>query len=222
MKRISVLIVAVCSLTISPLLAQDESRDEAAAERSTWTKELKDREQRGKLQDAFQMVRGDSGRWSEEHQVQLAPAMARKSDKVSLDDWFDQLQRIDFTPSSADDTWLLLRTKQLDDNDRVWVERIERRGNQLTVTVSLAKWQGRYQKNFTYYNVYGVNLGKLEPGKYEAKWIIMPLVFREFEGNGRPRENSPTDGRPRDNWSKDETPAEAEPEVLPIGFTVAK
>jgi hypothetical protein len=48
---------------------------------------------------------------------------------------------------------------------------------QVTVVANLAKWQGKYFRNFTYYQVIGVNLGKLEPGKYEVKWIVQRLVF---------------------------------------------
>jgi hypothetical protein len=87
---------------------------------------------------------------------------------------------------SDDDNWLLFKTRQLDDNDRAWIDRVERKGNQFTVVLNQAIWQGRYLKTFTYYNVYGVNLGRLPPGRYEAKWIVKPLTFREFEGNGRP------------------------------------
>ena len=103
---------------------------------------------------------------------------------MTLDDWADQLlEKRNFKTTSSDDNWMLFRTRQLDDNDRVWAERIERRGNQITIVVNEAIWQGRYSKTFTYYSVFGVNLGKLEPGEYEVKWIINPLAFKQFEGN---------------------------------------
>ena len=38
---------------------------------------------------------------------------------------------------------------QLDDNDRLWIERIERKGNRITVVLNRAVWQGYYRKNFT-------------------------------------------------------------------------
>lgn len=217
MKRTRALIAALSFIAALPLLAQErESKDlpgkKAAAPNGTvWTKVLKSREQRGKLQDAFQSVRGDSGRWSDDPQMQLAPAFVAKPEKLALDDWFDQLADKSFQPGGEGDTWLLLRTRQLDDNDRVWVKRIERRGDQFIVVVHKAKWQGKYRKNFTYYNVFGVNLGRLAPGKYEAKWVIRPLQFRTFEG----------DGGPRGNWSKDESPADKKPEEHLLRFTIA-
>ncbi len=204
MKSFSTTIAAFMFLCM-PLLAKDKSGDQSETPRgNNWTKELKDRSKRGTLHDAFQKVRGDSGKWNDDPKLQHAPPLSRRPAKMSLDDWYDRLERTRRRPlTPADDNWLLLKTKQLDDNDRVWIERIERHGNQFTVTLNQAIWQGRYQKTFTYYNVFGVNLGKLEPGKYEAKWIIKPLVFKQFEGNGRSR-----DEKRRDNWSKDERPVD--------------
>ena len=45
------------------------------------------------------------------------------------------------------------------------------------------------------YPVIGLNLGKLEPGKYEVKWIIQPLVFTKFDGDGKALDT---------NWPMDE------------------
>jgi hypothetical protein len=94
----------------------------------------------------------------------------------------------------------------------VWVERIERRENRIVVVVHQAKWQGRYQKTFTYYPVTAVNLGKLEPGKYEVQWTIKPLAFAQFEG----------DGKPTNNWPKDERPTDQKPTELSVTFAVGK
>lgn len=109
---------------------------------------------------------------------------------------------------------MLFKTRQLDDNDRVWIERVEREGNQFTIVLSEAVWQGRYSKTFTYYNVFGVNLGQLGPGKYTATWIVKPLEFRTFEGSGRPTD------RQQENWSKDERPADKKPAELSVEFEV--
>ena len=212
MRKIALSIVVTNLILVHALFAQsppDEKVDVQAAE--VLLKVIKDRTQRGTLHDAFQAVRGDTGKWNDEPSLQLAPAIARKPEQVSLDDWFDQLAEQKYRPAGGE-TWLLFRTRQLDDNDRAWVERVERRGNQFTIVVSLAKWQGKYPKNFTYYDVFGVNLGKLEPGKYEAKWVISPREFRTFDG----------DGRPRDNWPKDDVvTAEKQAIELPLQFTVA-
>lgn len=189
-------------LACLPLIAQERS----------WTRELKDRAKRDALHDASQFVRGDTGKWNDAPRLQHAPPIAQKPAKTSLDDWADQLLEKDFQSTTADDQWLIFRTKQLDDNDRVWVERIERRENKVTVVVHQAQWQGRYQKTFTFYSVIAVNLGKLEEGKVEVKWVIKPLTFVKFEG----------DAKPPGNWPKDEQAPEQKPTELNHSFGVVK
>jgi hypothetical protein len=211
MKTIS-LAVVIWMASAASLPAQQPSGD-------SWTRVLNDRSERGKLQDALQNVRGDSGKWRDEPSLQHAPPLAQKPAKLPLDDWADQLLEKDAVAVTAsDESWLLFRTRQLDDNDRLWIERIERNGNQFTVVLSVAIWQGRYFKTFTYYGVFGVNLGKLPPGKYEVNWIVQPLAFKQFEGDGRPTRQ--IDGRAVDNWPKDERPAEKKPVELKLVFTV--
>jgi hypothetical protein len=182
------------------------------AQERSWTRELKEGARRDLLHDSAQMVRGDSGKWNDEPRLQHAPPIEQKPARTSLDDWADQLLAKEFQPTPGDDNWLIFRTRQLDDNDRVWVARIERRENRFTVDVNQAKWQGRYQKTFTYYPVIAVNLGKLEPGKYEVQWRIQPLAFTKFDG----------DGKPMNNWPKDERPADQKPGDLRLSFTVGK
>lgn len=175
-----------------------ERAREPVQQGDAWTRTLSDRAKRGTLHDALQIVRGDSGKWNDEPSLQPAPPIGQKPAKTSLDDWADQLLKQDFQLTATDDNWLVFRTRQLDDNDRVWVERIERRGNEFTIVVHEAIWQGRYSKTFTYYSVMGVNLGRLAPGKYEVKWVIKPLVFNQFEGDGKPTDQWPKDERPTD------------------------
>lgn len=203
MKNLSMLSFAAVLVLSLQLFAQESKRTKSEdsqavpAKRTqgdSWTRALKDRAQRGTLHDAFQNVRGDTGKWNDNPILQHVPPIERKPPKKSLDDWADQWLEQDFQLTNHDNSWLILRTRQLDDNDRVWVERIERNGNAFTVAVSEAIWQGRYSKTFTYYSVFGLNLGKLEAGTYEVKWIIHPLTFKQFEG----------DGRPTDHWPKDE------------------
>ena len=183
MNKTCTLIVVSLGIVSLPVGAQD------------WTKESKDRAKRAALHDSVQLVRGDSGKWNDEARLQHAPPIQRKPAKMSLDAWADQLLKGKVLLTDTDDSWLIFRTEQLDDNDRVWVERIERRGQQLSVVANQAKWQGKYFRNFTYYQVIGLNLGRLEPGKYEAKWIIQPLVFAKFDGDGKALDS---------NWPKDE------------------
>ncbi len=107
--------------------------------------------------------------------------------------------------------WLIFRTEQLDDYDRIWSERIERRGKQITVVANLAKWQGKYFRNFTYYQVIVVNLGKLEPGQYETKWVMQPLEFTKFDGDGKAVDS---------NFPKDERRVEKKPTELRVSFSL--
>lgn len=214
-RSLSVLaMAAVCAS-----MQAQESTPSDSLQGEAWTRTLSERAKRGTLQNVFQNVRGDTGRWSDEPRLLHAPSIERKPAKTSLDDWLDQLlEKSDQTIAAGDDSWLLLRTRQLDDNDRLWIERIERRGNQFTVVLNEAIWQGKYFKTFTYYHVYGVNLGKLPPGDYEAKWVISPLTFKQFEGDGRPA--SFVSGKQIDNWSKDDAPAEKKPVELRTKFRV--
>lgn len=199
-SRASVLLgLGILSL---PLLAQERS----------WTRELKDRAKRGALHDAFQHVRGDSGKWRDEPGLQHSPPIGRKPAGTSLDDWADQMLETNPQSTADQDQWLIFRAKQLDDNDRVWIERIERRDHRIEVVVHQARWQGRYQKTFTYYPVIAVNLGRLEEGKYDVRCVIKPLDFVKFEG----------DGKPAGNWPKDEKPAGEKLPELRLAFAVEK
>lgn len=201
MRRIHGLTVVVLVLLGLPLRAED------------WTRELKDRAKRAELHAGTQLVRGDSGKWNDDAQLQHAPPIARKPAQLSLDSWADQLLKKKVELTDNDDNWLIFRTAQLDDNDRVWVGRIERRGQQINVVANQAKWLGKYFRNFTGYHVIGVNLGKLEPGKYTVTWTVQPLVFTMFDGDGKPLDS---------NWPKDERPADRKPAELRLAFTVSK
>ncbi len=211
--------IAVNLLLATSLIAQDQSDKQAkAAQGDAWKKLLPNRSKRGTLHDASQQVRGDSGKWNDDPKLLHMPPLSSKPANLSLDDWYDRLQdtRHQRLLTPSDENWLFMKTRQLDDNDRVWIERIERHGNKFTVTSNEAIWRGRYQKTFTYYNVFGINLGKLAPGKYQAKWVIKPLVFKQFEGNGRPRNEDRSD-----NWSKDERSGDSKPVELKVAFQIA-
>lgn len=214
---LSMLIVA---LSAPALLCAQQAPLAGSSSPDAWTKLLADRSKRGTLHDTTQMVRGDTGKWSDEPQLSHASPLIPPGTKISLDARLDQLlERKSSDATAADDQWLLFRTRQMDDNDRLWIERIERRGNRFTIVLDEAIWQGKYFKTFTYYQVFGVNLGKLPPGNYEATWIVKPLKFKAFEGNGRPA--TYVDGRQIDNWSKDDAPTADTPIELTVKFTVA-
>lgn len=201
----------LCAITLSALgLAALPAREAAPPSTTPPVRQLKDRSERGKLADASETVRGDSGKWNDAPKLQPMPAPARKPSGRSLDDWADEISATPYQPKPGDENWVLFRSRQLDDNDRVWVESVERQGNAFVIVSNEAVWQGNYFKTFTYYQALAINLGRLEPGRYTVKWIVKPLEFTRFEDPGRPQ----------DNWPKDEKPANQKPVELTTAFTV--
>lgn len=177
-------------------------------------KEIKDRGERGTLSDQRQLVRGDTGKWNDAAKLLHAPSAAQKPKDVSLDDWIDELAGKEPAATATDENWLLFRTRQLDDNDRTWIEKIERRGNEFIITMHEAIWQGNYFKTFTYYEVDAVNLGKLEPGDYTVKWVVKPLGFKQLE---KPREAI---SDYKTNWPTDDQPGNGRPLEVKTTFSV--
>jgi hypothetical protein len=177
-------------------------------------KTLTDRAARGTLSDRREIIRGDSGKWNDKPTLQHAPPIERKPPGLALDHWAEQLPAGKYEATANDDNWLIFRTRQLDDNDRVWIEKIERRGQEFTVVLDEAIWQGNYFKTFTYYEVLGVNLGKLPPGDYSVRWIVNPLTFKQLEKPAQPNRDR------KDNWPIDERPAASQPVELKAAFTV--
>jgi hypothetical protein len=202
----SIFMTAALLTAVAPVGAQ-----ESPQRGDSWTRSLADRNQRGTLQDALQYVRGDSGKWQDESQLVIAPPIGQKPAKLPLDDWADQLLKGPVQLTSNGDTWLLIRTRQMDDHDRVWVDRVERQGQQFNIVLHEAIWQGKYFKNFTYYQLMAINLGRLAAGKYEVKCLFDPLAFKAFEGTGQPK----------DNWPKDERPTDQKPLELRASFSVS-
>ncbi len=156
---------------------------------------------------ARESVRGDTGKWNDAPTLQVIPPLAKKPQELNLDNWADQFLENPVTLQANEETWLLFRTRQLDDNDRVRVEKIEREGETITVRMSEAIWQGIYNKTFTYYEALAVNLGNLPAGEYTVKWIVDPLVFSQFDGDGRPQTRN---GIRQNNWPKDAEPGKGE------------
>lgn len=180
------------------------------AQEPTVIKAVKDRAGRGTLSDQRQLVRGDTGKWNDAALL----LHTKKPTGMSLDDWADELSEKMTTVTAADDNWLLFRTRQFDDNDRVWIEKIERSGNEFTITMHEAIWQGNYFKTFTYYEVDAVNLGKLPAGDYSVKWVEKPLTFKQLE---KPRE---AQNNYQTNWPTDDQPGSGKPVELKAAFSV--
>lgn len=173
MKPIHLVTAVLCQATVATALFADEG--------DTWSKAVKSPAERGSLEVRAENVRGDTGKWRDDALIQAAPALAEIPGKFSIDDWADNLLEAKAKLTASGDTWLVFRTRQFDDNDRAWVEMIERHGNRFNVVMHQAIWKGRYGKSFTYYRVIVVNLGKLPAGDYEATWTVQPLSFTTFE-----------------------------------------
>jgi hypothetical protein len=199
MKVISAIALASLVLLSSTVCAQD------------WTKENKDRGKRAALHDAAQRVRGDSGKWNDDARLQHMPALEQLPAKMTHDAWADLYLKKQPDLTDKDGHTLIYRSEQLDDNDRVWIERIERRGQQVTIVANQAKWQGKLFRNFSYYQVIAVKLGTLEAGKYDVKWVTQPLVFSKFDGDGKALDA---------NWPSDERPAEKKATELRLSLVV--
>jgi hypothetical protein len=197
-------ILFFCAATSATLLAQE----------STVIKAVKDRAERGTLSDQRQLVRGDTGKWNDAATLQHSPPLAKKPQGMSLDVWSEQLAENRPQTTATDDNWLIFRTRQLDDNDRVWIEKIERSGNEFTITMHEAIWQGNYFKTFTYYEVTAVNLGKLPAGDYTVKWIVKPLTFKQLEKPREAMQNYQT------NWPTDEQPVSGKVAELKTTFSI--
>jgi hypothetical protein len=168
------------------------------------------------LQSAREMVRGDTGKWNDTSDLQIMPPLSEKPQALNLDTWGDSLLEKTPMPTADAEVWLLFRTRQLDDNDRVWVEKIAVSGTEITVTMREAIWQGHYFKTFTYYEVLAVNLGKLAPGDYSIKWVIEPVRFTKFDGDGRPF----TKGGQPQNWPADPVAVDAKADVIAVPLHV--
>lgn len=177
-------------------------------------RQLKERPQRGSLSDQRQIVRGDTGRWSDTATLLPGLSPAGRPQGMQLDDWMDAMSESRPVLTARDEAWLLFRTRQLDDNDRVWIEKIERHGNAFTITMHEAVWQGSYFKTFTYHEVEAVNLGRLPPGDYTVTWVMKPFTFRQLE---KPRE---AQNNHQSNWPTDEKQAEKPPVELTSAFTI--
>jgi hypothetical protein len=177
-------------------------------------KALKERTKRGSMSDQREFVRGDTGKWNDTPTLQHAPPLSRKPASLSLDDWAEQLAKTKTATAATDENWLIFRTRQLDDNDRVWIEKIERHGNEFRVAMNEAIWKGRYFKSFTYYEVTAVNFGLLPPGEYTVKWVVQPLTFKQLEKPAARNRDK------KDNWPIDEQLVAAKPVELTTSFSV--
>jgi len=153
---------------------------------TTWVNSVSRIEDRDTLYSAYQKSRGP--RRSNGDRFHHWSALSSGSDR-ELNALFNDSAGGPTSLSPFHDNVLLFRSRQLNDNDRMWIERVKRDGDLFTVTAHRATWNGAYSRNLTYYDVFSVNIGKLPPGAYRAKWVIKPLDFGEsdeLDEQGRP------------------------------------
>ena len=163
-----------------------------AEQPNAWAGPIQEPKKREPLHDVLQEVRGKRSKQDQLWVVPGGPHILRMSKEGNLSVWLDTLAFKQQVALMADkDTWLLFRSKQLNDNDRVWIESIDRskvgRGR-IEVVCRRAVWNGRATENATYHPVFGVNLGRLAAGTYEATWVVRECSFREFDEERRPKD----------------------------------
>ncbi|MFT7639823.1 MAG: HEAT repeat protein [Pirellulaceae bacterium] len=182
---------------------------------TTWLNSVRQPSDRGTLHSVHQKVRID--RFSEKDQFQHGRALPVGSD-TELDIHFEQTVKYRSLLSPRNDNFLMFRSRQLNDNDRMWIESVERDGDLFTVVAQRAIWTADYAKNITFYDVFAINLGRLPEGKYRAKWIIKPLehgLTDEVDAEGRPKIEQPSESEKQTELSATFTIAADHRQIAP-------
>ncbi|MHC4984469.1 MAG: HEAT repeat domain-containing protein, partial [Planctomycetota bacterium] len=120
----------------------------AAPSDTRWARVITNPKDRGTLQDAYEAV---YGKRSVKDQLQHAPPLERKGQDRGFGEWFDVVMKTNFRLTPDEDNWLLFRSRQLDMYDQMWIDRIERNGDRITVAARRAIWLGKYTKNVTFH-----------------------------------------------------------------------
>ena len=115
-----------------------------------------------------------------------APPLSAKPAGKSLEEWFTILLFSNIRLNPDDEKFLFFCSRQVNDKDLMWIERIERDGNHFTIHMKRAIWQGVYHANVLYHSVYAVNLGRLPESRYTVEWIVEPLEFTQLDKDGWP------------------------------------
>jgi len=189
--------------------------------KTEWLREVTNPHDRNALLDELWGIA--TGQASPGERLLHAPPIEWKNTRT-LKGWFEHVARQKVNVSSEDDNWLIFRSGQLNDNDRVWIHAIQRQGDKFTMAVHRAKWTGQYAGRGAYlasplnshYTYYAANLGRLPAGRYSARLVVQPYVFAEFDAQSVPHRQSslkyPQDARPDD---------QAKPTEMEIAWTVA-
>ncbi len=143
---------------------------------------------RGKLHDAHQKLHGNPRATINDELLHVPPVdeIAKYTD---YDAWFNTIKKRGKVTVAADkNQWVMFRSTQVNDNDRMWIDRIERRGDTFTIHMTRAIWRGVYTRNVTFHELFGVNLGKLPAGRYKAVWVITPAAYKDPDARGYPKQ----------------------------------
>ncbi len=171
---------------------------------TTWVNAVSEPSDRGTQHFAYQKVRDRRTRNEDQFRHWR---MWHRDDIRELDEQFDAAGKVRVSYSPRDENLLMFRSRQLNDLDRIWIERVERDGKQFTITAHRAIWGGVYTRNISYFDVFAVRIGKLPAGDYRAKLIIKPLTFMKYDEN---------------RWPIGERPSRAErPTELNVDFRIA-
>eukprot|EP00913_Durusdinium_trenchii_P013392 g12573.t1 len=161
-------------------------RDSRPAQKTYILKQVKTPADRGTLHDAYQRVRRPP---TTRDELRYVKPISRKPARQSLKQWFDD--RGAWIHSARDEAWVLFRSKHFSDNDRMWIQKITRKGNHFTVVMHRGIWLGPYYRNVGFHEYHGVNFGKLAPGDYKVAWLVMDQGFTKIDARGFPADGKP-------------------------------
>ena len=125
--------------------------------------------------------------------VQLSPPIDYKRADLSLAQQSDALREMNFAISEDGEAWLILRSKNLDMKDVIWIDDIVRSEHRINIRSTVCRWTGGYDKNIPYCPYFAVNLGKLSAGKYTVDWTVRNTSYDTTKMNamGRPAQQYP-------------------------------
>ena len=139
----------------------------------------------GTLHQAYQKL----SLGSEKDELIVAPSIDPKGQRT-LEEWVEALRKPPPpTLTTTEDTWLLFRSSQLNSLDQQWIDRVERKGDRITVVVQQAHAivEGGLDQNAIWHAVFGLNLGKLPAGDYRVECVVESFDFQEIDDQGRPK-----------------------------------
>jgi hypothetical protein len=121
--------------------------------------------------------------------------------KQTPSQWFTDRLKADNALTDDQETWLLYRSRQFSDYDRMSIERIEQQGNTFTVITNHAFYLGALYRNATCHEVHGINLGKLPAGEYTVEWIIRSSAFTPAKDGIQERKPAGCWGELKENFT---------------------